>query len=275
MNRTLFQPDGTPGTALITGASSGIGAALAERFAQAKHPLVLSARRVEKLEELAGKLRSKHGITVTVIPADLSQPEGIAKLIEQIATVNITIDILVNNAGLGVYKRFAETNWEHQRTMLHVNMLALTELTHRFLPGMLQRGHGQILNISSVAAYLPGPMMACYYATKAYVSSFSESLSIELHGGGVAVTTICPGPTTSEFASTSSMDQTGMFEGPHVLTSDQVADDAYTSCLKGRRVRIPGFLTRWMMRLAGWLPRFIVIAIVKNAQIKRSKEPEA
>ena len=269
MNRTLFQPDGTPGTTLVTGASAGIGAALAGRFAQAKHPLVLTARRVEKLEALAQRLRAAHGIVVHVIPADLSQADGVGKLIEQIETKSIHIDVLVNNAGLGVYKRFAESNWDHQRTMLHVNMIALTELTHHFLPTMLQRGYGHILNISSVAAYLPGPMMAGYYATKAYVSSFSESLSIELKGSGIAVTTICPGPTKSEFASTSSMDQTGMFEGPHVLTAEQVADDAYDSCLKERRVRVPGFATRWMMRFAGWSPRFVLRAIVKQAQMKR------
>ncbi|HSW04504.1 SDR family NAD(P)-dependent oxidoreductase, partial [Aquabacterium sp.] len=193
MNEAAINPD----TALITGASSGIGEALAGCFAAAGHALVLVARRTDKLEDLARELRSAHGIKVTVLGADLSLPNAPATLAQQLKRRRITVDILVNNAGVLVQGGFAEMAAADHRSMIDLNVLGLTAMLTEFVPGMKKRGRGRVLNVASIAAFQPVPSLATYAATKAYVLSLSESLSEELRDSGVTVTALCPGVTAT------------------------------------------------------------------------------
>jgi hypothetical protein len=184
--------------ALVTGASSGIGTALARELAQHGHNLVLTARRVAPMEALAAQLRAL-GAVATVIPADLSKPGAAVTLAHDIAERGLDIDILVNNAGLGALGRFDRMDPGRIGDMLQINVVALTELTRLLLPGMVARGHGRIMLVSSVAGFQPGPRMAVYFATKAYVTSLGEALAYELRRTGVSVTVLCPGATDTEF----------------------------------------------------------------------------
>ena len=186
-------------TVLITGASSGIGLELARCFAADGCRLVLVARNRDALEKLAEELRCKNKIEATVLPGDLSLPETPQRIFAKLSAQNISVDVLVNNAGFGANGSFAEISLPTQLEMLQVNIAALTELTGRFLPGMIQRKRGGILNVGSVAGFVPGPGMAVYYATKAFVLSFTEALAEELQGSGLAVSVLCPGPTESNF----------------------------------------------------------------------------
>jgi uncharacterized protein len=186
-------------TVLITGASSGIGLELARCFAADGCRLVLVARNRDGLEKLAEELRRKNKIEATVLPGDLSLPETPQRIFAKLSAQNISVDVLVNNAGFGANGSFAEISLQTQLEMLQVNIAALTELTGRFLPGMIQRKRGGILNVGSVAGFVPGPGMAVYYATKAFVLSFTEALAEELQGSGLTMSVLCPGPTESNF----------------------------------------------------------------------------
>jgi uncharacterized protein len=186
-------------TVLITGASSGIGLELAKCFAADGCRLILVARNRDALEKLAEELRQKNKIEVIVFPADLSLPATPKQLLEQLSAHKISVDVLVNNAGFGANGSFAEIPLQTQMEMLQVNITALTELTGLFLPGMIQRKRGGILNVGSVAGFVPGPGMAVYYATKAFVLSFTEALAEELQGSGLTMSVLCPGPTESNF----------------------------------------------------------------------------
>ncbi len=186
-------------TVLITGASSGIGLELSKCFAADKSNLILVARSTDALETLADELRRQNKIEVHVITADLSRAEASAEIFAQTGKLGLTVDVLVNNAGFGLHGGFAELPLRRQLEMIQVNIAALVELTGLFLPGMIQRRHGGILNVGSVAGFLPGPQMAVYYASKAFVMSFSEALHEELRGTGVRVTDLCPGPTETNF----------------------------------------------------------------------------
>ena len=187
-------------TVLVTGASSGIGLELARCFAQDNSNLILVARSGEVLEKIAKELRGLHGIQVTVLVADLSKPESAAQIFSDLKGSGTTVDVLVNNAGFGLHGSFAELPLDQQLEIIQVNIAALVALTGLFLPGMISRGRGGILNIGSVAGFLPGPQMAVYYASKAFVLSFSEALHEELRGTNVCVTNLCPGPTESKFS---------------------------------------------------------------------------
>jgi len=187
-------------TALITGATSGIGLELASLAAQDRHDLVLVARQRERLESVGRGLAEEYGVRVSVLPKDLSDPSTPPQIGRDLAARGIAVDVLVNNAGFGVYGLFAETEIDRELEMIQVNVVALTHLTKLILAGMLARRLGRILNVASTAAFQPGPLMAVYYATKAYVLSFSEALANETAGTGVTVTTLCPGPTPTGFA---------------------------------------------------------------------------
>jgi uncharacterized protein len=193
-------------TALITGASGGIGEELAKVFAAHGFDLVLVARTETKLITLGDALSAQHNIRCTTIPADLALPESPAEVVAQLTKQEIRVDVLVNNAGFAAYGQFQEIDLDEQLHMIRVNIATLTELTHRLLPGMLARRRGKIMNVASTAAFMPGPLMAVYYATKAYVLSFSEALNSELSGTGVTVTALCPGPTNSGFQSRANME---------------------------------------------------------------------
>ena len=190
----------SPETVLITGASSGIGLELAKCFAADKSDLILVARNTGALEKLADDLRCEHKITVHVITADLTKPESPSEIFTQAGRAGLTVDVLVNNAGFGLHGAFAELPMLHQLEIIQVNILALTALTGLFLPGMMQHKRGSILNVGSVAGFLPGPNMAVYYASKAFVLSFSEALHEELRGTNISVTNLCPGPTETNFS---------------------------------------------------------------------------
>ena len=242
----------TAETALITGASAGIGRELARQFAAEKSNLVLVARRRERLEELAADLRRQHGIQVHVVAADLGQPDAPQAIVDTLAGDELTIDVLVNNAGFGILGPVAELDLSRQLEMVQVNVAALTHLTRLLLPGMLQRRRGGVLNVASTAGFQAGPFMAVYYATKAYVISFSEALADEVASSGVAVSCLCPGPTATEFAATAKMGSALMFR-LQTMTAQEVAQAGYRGFRRGKLLIVPG----WLNYLGSMSIRFI------------------
>jgi uncharacterized protein len=255
---------------LITGASSGIGLELARVAAAKGHDLVLVARTEEKLRELARELHERYGVRAEVIAADLSRPGTAAEIVSRIETLGIQIDALVNNAGFGAYGPFTETALATELQIIHVNIVALTELTKRLLPGMIARRAGRILNVASTAAFLPGPLMAVYYATKAYVLSFSEAIANELAGTGVTVTALCPGPTASGFQAAANLEESKLVAGRTLATSRQVAQDGYDAMMAGRTLVVSGWSNKLVAQMPRLLPRRVVAAIVRGVQERRS-----
>jgi short-subunit dehydrogenase len=232
------------GTALITGASAGIGAELARCFARGNFDLVLVARREEKLRELAAELEERHGIAAQVLAEDLSDANSISRIVQVLEQKQISIDVLVNNAGFAEYGPFADSDAATMQQVLAVNITALTLLSRALLPSMIANARRdgrrrRILNVGSVASFLPGPLMSVYYASKAYVLSFSESLGAELRGKNISVTCLCPGPTESEFQQVAKMDFSQLSKA--VLTNAaEVAQAGYRGCLRGQALVIPG-----------------------------------
>jgi len=233
-------------TALITGASGGIGYELAKLFAKDRINLVLVARSREKLEEFASELQQKHSITAKVLAIDLSQSSAPEEAFLFTEKEGIGIDYLVNNAGFGIRDGFASTDTNQILEMIHLNIAALTHLTKLYLPRMLQQKSGKILNVASTAAFQPGPWMAVYYATKAYVLSFSEALSNELNKTGVTVTTLCPGPTPTGFQKRAGAQNIQLMKSKMVpaLNAEAVAKQGYEGMMKEKKVIIPGFMNR-------------------------------
>lgn len=217
---------------LITGASSGIGRALAYEHASRGRDLVIVARRQEELEELANELRKSYGIEVRVIPADLTETDARQQLHRTLSDEGVEVDYLFNNAGYGGLGQFAEQDWSMLNGMISLNITAVTELLHLFLPGMIARGRGKVLNTSSTAGFMPGPLQAVYFATKAYVNSFSKAVASELSGTGVTVTALCPGAVKTEFADTAGMAGTKLFE--NAATPQTTAAQGYTAMEAGR-----------------------------------------
>jgi uncharacterized protein len=227
------------GTALITGASGGIGKALADKFAQDGHSLVLVARSKEKLEQYAEEYRRYHGVGVKVIAKDLYNAEVCREIYEELQREQIQVDYLVNNAGFGLWGTFLETDGEDELRMIDLNCKTLTYMTKLFLPGMVERGHGGILNVASMAAFQPGPLMAVYYATKAYVLSLSGAIADELRGTGVSVTALCPGQTATNFVERANLGQSKLFQGK-VMDVKKVADIGYRAFFQGKLTVVPG-----------------------------------
>jgi short-subunit dehydrogenase len=258
----------TAGTALITGASSGIGLELAKLFARDGYDLVLVARRREKLETLGEDLGRRHGIRFRAIAADLADPAAPAEIVRQLAAALVAVDIIVNNAGFGELGPFATTDLETERRMIQVNVTALTVLTKLFLPGMLARRRGRILNVASTAGFAPGPLMAVYYATKAYVISLSEALAEELRGSGVSVTVVCPGPTLTEFQAVAHMESARLFRLPGVMDAGAVARAAYAGLMRGKRMVVPGLLNRALLLVIRLSPRGVVVRVARLFQEK-------
>ncbi|MBW3635782.1 MAG: SDR family oxidoreductase [Armatimonadetes bacterium] len=249
-------------TALVTGASSGIGWEIAKELARKRFDLVLVARREDKLRELAKLLQPHVGITVLV--ADLSESGAPQHIFE--ALQDRQIDILVNNAGFATYGPFADADLEKNLELLNVNIVALTHLTRLFLPAMLQRKSGQILNVASVASFFPGPLMATYYASKAYVLSFSEALNEETRESGVSVTCLCPGATTSEFQTRAAM-QSSKLADAHFMSAKAVAQRGVRAMLHGDALCVPGLSNRLLVALAPrLLPRGALAGLVRRWQ---------
>ena len=249
--------------ALVTGASSGIGLELARVLASEGWDLALVARRAEVLRELAEEL-GRAGARVHVVPADLSDREGPTRVYDEVAARGLLVEALVNNAGLGVWGRFDETDWPAERDLLAVNVFALTELTKRFLPGMLERRRGRVLNVSSTAAFQPGPLMAVYFASKAYVLHFSLAIADELAGSGVTVTTLCPGPTRTAFADVAGAERTRMFRRGRGHDPARVARLGYSAMMAGRRLVVVGWWNRVQVFGTRLAPRSLAAAVARR-----------
>lgn len=252
-------------TALISGASGGIGYELAKEMAQQGHDLVVVARSEAKLLAMAQEFNQKYNVQVQVITKDLSQPSAPDEIFAECEDANITIDMLVNNAGFASYGLFHELDRGKEMNMMQLNMMALVHLTHLFLPSMVERGNGRILNIASTAAFQPGPLMAVYYATKAFVLSFSEAIANELDGTGVTVTALCPGPTQSGFQSRADMEASKLVQNG-LMAAETVAKIGYEAMMKGKTVEIPGFSNKVGAALPRFVPRNMVTKIVRNMQ---------
>jgi short-subunit dehydrogenase len=253
--------------ALVTGASSGIGRDLARLLAADGHSLVLVARNVEALDALATELRSER-IFVHVIPTDLADPASPQRLADELAARHIAISILVNNAGFGWHGPFAKTEVEKTLSMVQVNLTSLMHLTRLLLPPMIARGHGRVLNVASVAGFMPGPYVATYYATKAFVVSLSEALSAELEGTGVTVTSLCPGPTATDFHARAKLANTRLFQA-NLMRSDDVARAGYRGMMAGRRLVVPGFKNKLLLLLLRLVPRGFVLRTSKRLNAAR------
>lgn len=251
------------GTALITGASSGIGHELAKYFAEQKHNLVLVARNREQLEKLADELQKEHGISALVLNKDLSSATAAQELFHEIESRNIKVDFLVNNAGFGMNELFHKMPLNHVLDMIQVNISALTQLTHLFLHDMIARNAGKVLNIASTAAFMPGPTQAVYFATKAYVLHFSEAIAHELQGTKVSVTAYCPGPTHTGFAKRARMTDSPLFK-LNVMSARTVAEDAYRTMMQGKSLAIAGWSNRLMIFSTRFSPRWLVALITRK-----------
>ncbi|HRH91977.1 MAG TPA: SDR family oxidoreductase [Agitococcus sp.] len=238
---------------VITGASSGIGEALAHLFAREQQTLVLVARRKDKLESLAKALNSKYGVKVHVIALDLQQIGAAAQLMNEVSNLKLTVDTLVNNAGFGVSAPFAKSDASQTSGMMQLNMVALTELTHMVLPMMLERGHGRIMNIASVVAFQPCPYFAVYAATKAYVLSFTEALAEEMRGRGILVTAVCPGSTATEFHDVAHTK--GSLLTQIQDTAETVAEEGYKALNNGKSVVVTGLMNKPLPLVNRLVPR--------------------
>jgi short-subunit dehydrogenase len=252
-------------TALVTGASGGIGAELARLFARDGHDLVLVARRGAPMEELAGDLEERYGVSCTVIPKDLGHPGAAQQVAENLAQRHVIIDALANNAGYGLLGPFWELDAADQTAMQHVNVVALTDLTRALLPGMIERRRGRILNVSSMAGFVPGPTMAVYYATKAYVMSFSLALADEVAGSGVSVTCVAPGPVQSGFQSRAGQEGIRLLGRRAMPSPAEVAEFAYDALQAGKPLAVPGISNRAVAVAARLLPRRTLSRMVRRA----------
>lgn len=250
-------------TALITGASSGIGKALAHEFARDGYHLVLAARSVGKMQALADELQQRYPVTVTVVGADLETSDGAQKLHADIKARNITLSALVNNAGYGTFGEFKDSALAPELAMMQLNMNTVVMLTKLFLPDLIAT-RGKVLNTASTAAFQPGPYMAVYYATKAFVLSFSEAIAAELAPHGVTVTALCPGPTASGFQDKADMHASSLVKGKNLPTSEHVASKGYRALQRGQRVYIPGCMNWSLAQSVRFTPRNIVTALVKR-----------
>jgi short-subunit dehydrogenase len=253
----------------VTGASSGIGRDLAEIFARDGHDLILVARRQDALETLAHTLTQRYGVSCDPFVADLGRRLERERLAARIRTVDQHVDALVNNAGIGTHGYFRETELERELAIIEVNIAALTHLTKVVLPGMLERKRGRIVNISSVAAFQPGPLMAVYYASKAFVQSFSEALAEEVDGSGVTVTAICPGPTVTEFHEAAGIGGDAPNVGAPRMTSREVAEAAYRGAAMGKRVVVTGLRNKVVVLANRLLTRRRMTRIVRRLQERR------
>ena len=250
-------------TVLITGASSGIGLELARYFAADGCRLVLVARNTTALQSLADELYQTHKIETRVLTADLSLSETPKRIFDELHETGVTVDVLVNNAGFGALGAFAELPLQRQLEMLQVNITALTELTGLFLPGMIQRQRGGILNVGSVAGFEPGPGMAIYHATKAYVLSFTEALAEELTGTSVTVTALCPGPTATNFGKVANFLKERQLKKIPKMSAEKVAQYGHDAYRKGRVLAIPGLRNHFLIFLVRIMPRRYVRKIAK------------
>ncbi|MEO7852654.1 MAG: SDR family oxidoreductase [Rubrivivax sp.] len=250
----------TRSLALVTGASSGIGEALAACFARDGHDLVLVARSKDKLQALASQLESAHDVKVIVLAADLSLPGAVAALAASLKRRRLVVDMLVNNAGVLAHGAFCDIDPQRHQQLIDLNIGALTSLLAQFVPGMRERGFGRVLNVASIAAFQPVPTLATYAATKAYVLSLSESLAEELRGSGVTVTALCPGITATQMLDTATLGSEALSRLPAFLIGDvqNVAMQGYLACMRGEVIQVPGVLNRMGTLAARATPKWLL-----------------
>ena len=253
---------------LITGASSGIGLEFSKVFAKHGHNLVLIARSSESLATLKEHLEKNFGVDIRIIIKDLSDPHAPSQIYDELHKAKIDVNILVNNAGFGTFGKFIEQDLVVEHDMIQVNVDALTQLTKLFLKDMLEHKRGKIVNIASTAAFQPGPFMAVYYATKAYVLSFSESLAEELRGTGVKVTIVCPGPTKTNFQKVANISDNKLF-GKNVPTGKEIAEFGYDAMVEGKEIAIYGFQNKVLAQASRFLPRKTITRMVRKMQEDR------
>ncbi|MEO7112097.1 MAG: SDR family oxidoreductase [Polyangiaceae bacterium] len=259
-------------TALITGASAGLGTEYAWLFAEAGHDVVLVARRREKLDSLAEKIHAKHQVTATVLVADLTDSAAPQRIFAELEEKKIAIEFLVNNAGFGTSGHFASIDLKRELEMIQVNVTALVELTSRFLPAMITRKSGRILNIGSSAGFQPGPGMAGYYATKAYVNSFTEALAFELRGTGVTATVSCPGATVTEFADVANVGSSGLF-AMGAMGAREVAQHGFHAMMNADPIAVVGIKNKLGVQSLRFAPRALVVWLA--ARLNRTPTPPA
>jgi short-subunit dehydrogenase len=254
---TMTSASPTRPTALITGASVGIGYELAKVFARNNHNLILVSRNQQQLDRVASECRSLGKIDVRVLPKDLAVPSAPQEIFDTLKQSGTVVDVLVNNAGFGTHGEFAQIDLTADLNLLQVNIVALTALTKLYLREMLARGSGKILNVASVASFQPGPLMATYYASKAYVLHFSEAIATEIAGRGVTVTALCPGPTESEFGKRAGIKGDRPFRVRPMPTAP-VAQAGYHGLMHGKRIVIPGLSNKIMARMNRFFPRRLI-----------------
>lgn len=243
-------------TVLITGASSGIGLELAKEFAQHGHPVVLLARNTQRLEQIAQEIRTHFKVRTDVVGADLRQLDAPSQIVEELNQRNVTVDILVNNAGFGLLGPFGQLDLQKQIDMIQVNISALAHLTRLFLPGMINRDKGGVLNVASTAAFQAGPNMAMYYATKAFVLSFTEALHEEVSRTNLHVSCLCPGPTHTGFGAAANMENAKLFKFG-AQSPEEVAKFGYAAYQGNQAIAIPGFKNKFLAIAARLSPRFM------------------
>ena len=258
-------------TALITGASGGIGYELSRVHAEKGGDLILVARNKDKMVELKTEFEEKHGVKVFIIGKDLSVAGSAREVYEEVKNMGLTVDYLVNNAGFGDYGMFVDSDWDRQESMININITSLAHLTWLYLPEMIRRGSGKILNLASTASFQPGPTMSVYFASKAFVLSFSEAINNEVNGSGVTVTALCPGATQSGFQAAAAMKDSKLFEGKDLPTSREVAEYGYRAMLKGKAVAIYGFKNIVMANAVRFAPRSVVVKVARKVQAKKYK----
>ncbi len=256
-------------TVLITGASAGIGLEFAKIFAKEKYDLVITARNETKLNELANEIKNKNNVKVNVLAIDLSKQNAGERIFNELKNENIVIDILVNNAGLGVFDNYWEIELQDEQNMLQVNIMALVGLTILFAKDMVNRGGGKILNVASTAAFQPGPTMAGYYASKAFVLSYSQAVDFELRQKGVQVSTLCPGPTITEFQIRANMEDVNLFKKGFVMSPEEVAQIGYNGLMKGKPVIIAGAMNKISAMSSKISPSKVSMKIVNWLQSKK------
>jgi uncharacterized protein len=254
------------GFALVTGASKGLGVAFAEQLAVQGWNLALAARSKPELEALAARLQAAHSIRCAVLPADLSKASAPADLEGQLKAQGLAVELLINNAGFGLLGRFADADLGRLMEMIHLNVGALTELTRRLLPPMIAQKRGFVLNVASTAGFVPGPFMAVYYASKAYVLSLSEALHAELAGTGVVVSCLCPGATRTQFAETAGSSQSKLFKGANVMEAGPVVRAGLEGLFAGRALVIPGLTNKLMIQSLRLAPRAMTRTVAKRYQ---------
>jgi short-subunit dehydrogenase len=259
-------------TALITGASGGIGLELARIHASKGDNLVLVARNKVRLDEVKNKLEIKYGIMVYTIGKDLSVPGAAKEIYEEIQQRELSVYYLVNNAGFGDFGLFAECNWEKQERMINLNVTALAHLTRLFLPGMIGRGGGKIMNVASTAAFQPGPAMSVYFATKAFVLSFSEAVNNEVKDKGITVTALCPGSTESNFQAVA-LNNPDLIENRKKASARSVAEYGYNAMIKGKSIAVPGFMNSLAAFAVRFFPRNFIVKMARRVQEKKIFHP--